>query len=162
MSELNIRRAESREDFITTLQLIEQLADFEKLTPPDNQGKERFIADGLERKPPRFEIWLAEMDYQAVGYILIFETYSTFLCRPTIYLEDLFVMPDYRRQGVGANLLDHCVSLAKSRGCGRVEWTCLDWNVKAQQVYEGIGADKMSEWLLYRLSGDSLDNYKQK
>jgi GNAT superfamily N-acetyltransferase len=154
--ELKIRRARTREDALTTLSLIEQLADFEQLSPPDADAQSRFMSDGFEREPPRFEVWLAERDGLTIGYALLFETYSSFLCRPTIYLEDLYVVPEYRGRGIGGALLDHCRSLAVERGCGRMEWTCLDWNVKAQKVYEGLGAEKMSKWLLYRLTSDKL------
>lgn len=160
MKDLLIRKASTMEDFFAALRLIEQLASFENLTPPDEAGKKRFVADGLERNPPRFEVWLADVESVPVGYILIFETYSTFLCKPTLYLEDLFVHPEHRRMGIGGKLLDHCVSLAQERGCGRMEWTCLDWNRRAQQVYEGMGAVRMSEWFLYRLSGEALSERK--
>ncbi len=158
MDELTIRRATELADYFTAFDLVRELAFFEKLTPPEEAAKGRFIADGYERNPPRFEVWLAEVSEKSVGYILIFETYSTFLCRPTLYLEDLFVLPEFRRQGIGAELLEFCVKLARERGCGRMEWTCLDWNVRAQEVYEGMGAVKMSEWMLYRLTGDTLND----
>jgi GNAT superfamily N-acetyltransferase len=152
MESFVIKKAVTREDFVVAVALVEQLAHFEKLNPPDEAAKQRFVYDGCERSPPRFEVWLAEIGTIAVGYILIFETYSTFLCKPTLYLEDIFVLPDYRHQKIGGQLLQHCLNLAKERGCGRMEWTCLDWNKKAQQVYENLGAVRMSEWYLYRLT----------
>ena len=91
-----------------------------------------------------------------IGYAFIFETYSTFLALPTLYLEDLFVLPDYRRQGVGGALLKFLIGLAQERGCGRMEWTCLAWNTNAQAVYEKLGAQAMDEWLMYRLTGAAL------
>ena len=92
-------------------------------------------------------------DTQPCGYMILVETYSSFLALPTLYLEDLFVLPERRKGGVGGALLKKVVSLAHARGCGRVEWTALDWNVNAQQVYEQrIGAKRMSEWLLYRMT----------
>ena len=89
--------------------------------------------------------------------MILVETYSSFLALPTLYLEDLFVLPERRKAGVGGSLLKKVVSLAHERGCGRVEWTALDWNVNAQQVYEQrIGAKRMSEWLLYRMTREDM------
>jgi GNAT superfamily N-acetyltransferase len=87
-----------------------------------------------------------------VGYSIFFETYSTFLANPTLYLEDIFVLPNYRNRGIGSALLQHAIQIAHERGCGRMEWTCLDWNNKAQAVYERLGARHLSEWYLYRLT----------
>lgn len=154
---ITLRRAE-RADADALLRLITALADFEKLPPPDAEARVRLIEHGFGDRP-KFEAWLA--DYEGapgpVGYAFVFETYSTFLARPTLYLEDLFVLPDYRGRGVGSALLRHCVRLAHERGCGRMEWTCLDWNTSAQAVYENLGARKMSEWYLYRLTQDALE-----
>ena len=134
--------------------LVIALADFEKLTPPDAAAQARLIEDALGTKP-RIEVWLAFVndDTEPCGYMILVETYSSFLALPTLYLEDLFVLPERRKGGVGGALLKKGVSLAHERGCGRVEWTALDWNVNAQQVYEQrIGAKRMSEWLLYRMT----------
>jgi GNAT superfamily N-acetyltransferase len=158
MNPFTIRRAE-REDADALIRLIAALADFEKLTPPDAEAQERLIADGFGERP-KFEAWLAFWDGEPepVGYAFLFETYSTFLARPTLYLEDLFVLPQYRRRGIGGALLQHCIKLAAERGCGRMEWTCLDWNTNAQQIYDGIGAKRMNEWLHYRLTRDTIDS----
>lgn len=156
-SEFTLRRAESRADAETLLGLIERLAEFEHLSPPDAAGRERFIADGFERQPPRFEAWLAQIGSEAVGYALFFETYSTFLCRPTLYLEDLFVLPEYRARGIGKALMNHCIHLARERGCGRMEWVCLDWNTRAQEFYDSLGAVRLKEWYNYRLTGEALE-----
>ncbi|BDI28514.1 N-acetyltransferase [Capsulimonas corticalis] len=146
-----IRRAE-RADADSLISLITALADFERLPPPDADARARLIDHGFGDRP-KFEAYLAEIDGAPgpVGYAFIFETYSTFLAKPTLYLEDLFVLPDHRKRGVGKALLSHCIALAHERGCGRMEWTCLDWNVNAQKVYEGLGANRMKEWYLYRL-----------
>ena len=85
------------------------------------------------------------------AYAIFFETYSSFLARPGFYLEDLFVLPEYRGSGIGSALLQLCVRLASERHCGRMEWACLDWNTKAQCVYESMGARRLSEWFVYRL-----------
>lgn len=139
------------------VRLIIALADFEKLTPPDEAGCARLLEHGFGPKP-RFETWLAivpESD-EPVGYALFFETYSTFEARPSLYLEDMFVQPKYRRLGIGTAFLNQCMRLAYERGCGRMEWTCLDWNRRAQCVYETLGAQPMKEWILYRLTRDKL------
>jgi len=143
------------DDVDTLISLITALADFEKLPPPDAAARARLIEHGFGDRP-KYEAWIAEWEGVPVGYSIMFETYSTFLARPTLYLEDVFVLPDYRRRGIGKALLHNCFRLADERGCGRMEWTCLDWNVRAQDVYEGLGARKMNEWLLYRLTRDQL------
>jgi len=134
--------------------LVIALAEFEQLAPPDEAAQARLIEDALGARP-RIEVWLAFVNEDIVpcGYMILVETYSSFLALPTLYLEDLFVLPERRMGGVGGALLKKVVSLAHERGCGRVEWTALDWNVNAQQVYEQrIGAKRMSEWLLYRMT----------
>lgn len=155
--QLTIRRA-ARADADDLIFLITSLADFEHLAPPDAEARERLIEHGFGDRP-RYEAYLAEWEgaERPVGYAFLFETYSTFLARPTLYLEDLFVLPDYRRKGIGGALLDHCIALAHERGCGRMEWTCLDWNVNAQDVYKGLGAKHMEEWLLFRMTRDVME-----
>ena len=151
--EFSFRRA-VLEDVPALAELICALAHFEKLPPPDAAAKQRLAVDGFGDKP-RFEAWLAHIPGRAepVGYALLFDTYSTFLAQTSLYLEDLFVLPEFRGRGIGTAFLQHCVTLAQERGCGRLEWTCLDWNTKAQNVYEGkMGAKRMSEWLLYRMT----------
>ncbi len=155
MNPVVIRRAE-RADAQALLALIAALADFERLPPPDAAAQARLIEDGFGDAPPRYEAWLAECEGQTVGYAFLIQTYSTFLALPTLYLEDLFVREDWRGRGIGTALLRHCVGLAHARGCGRMEWTCLDWNTRAQAVYEKMGAQRMSEWFLYRLTRDAM------
>jgi len=150
-----IIRPATVDDVDTLIGLITALADFEKLPPPDADARARLIDHGFGDRP-KYEAWIAEWEGVPVGYSIMFETYSTFLARPTLYLEDVFVLPDYRRRGIGKALLNNCFRLANERGCGRMEWTCLDWNTRAQDVYEGLGAKRMSEWLLYRLTQADL------
>ncbi len=149
---ITIRRA-TREDAPQLLRLIRALADFEKLDPPTPEAEARIVEHGFETDPPKFEVWLAFVPESAepIAYSFLFETYSSFLAKPTLYLEDLFVEESHRNRGVGRALLDHTLQLAKERSCGRVEWTALDWNVNAQRVYEDkVGAQRMKEWFLYR------------
>jgi GNAT superfamily N-acetyltransferase len=138
------------------VRLIEALAEYEHLTPPDAEARQRLAADAVAT-PPRFFALLAEMDGRAVGYAVFFETYSTFLARPTLYLEDLFVLPSLRGRGAGAALFRACAAEAVRRGCERMEWQVLAWNDLALGFYEHLGATAMHEdWLSYRLTGESL------
>lgn len=146
-----IVRAATRVDAPAILKLVVALADFEKLPPPDEAAQQRLIADAFSPRP-RVEIFLAEVEGQIAGYAFVFETYSTFLALPTLYLEDLFVLPAFRGQKVGYALFTHCAQEAEKRGCGRFEWMVLDWNTHAIQFYERLGARRMSDWLLYRIS----------
>jgi GNAT superfamily N-acetyltransferase len=152
-----IRRAEA-EDIPDVLRLICALADYEQLPPPDADAQERFRADGWNTaaRPPRFEAWLAEVETdgatQAAGYAITFETYSSFLARPTLYLEDLFVLPEFRRHGVGSALMRHLIATAQERGCGRMEWVVLDWNTSAQEFYRQFDATHLTEWYTYRIA----------
>jgi GNAT superfamily N-acetyltransferase len=140
------------------LSLIRALADFEKLDPPDEAAQQRLLADAFAERP-RFDVFLAEIENRPVGYAFIFETYSTFLARPTLYLEDLFVLPEYRQQRVGYALFRHCAAEAAHRGCGRMEWTVLDWNTNAINFYERQGANHMREWLHYRLDETGIAQF---
>ncbi|RBP46184.1 acetyltransferase (GNAT) family protein [Roseimicrobium gellanilyticum] len=154
-------RPATREDAPGLISLIIALAKFEELEPPDAEAQQRLVEHAFgERK--YFEPWLAfaEGHPEPVAYAILFTTYSTFLAKPTLYLEDLFVLPEYRKQGIGGALLRKVVELADERGCGRVEWTALDWNVNAQQVYEQkVGARRMSEWYLYRMTLKEIAKY---
>lgn len=162
MESIHIRKA-MEPDAPALLGLIVALAEFEKLDPPDDEAKARLVRDGFGSQP-RFEAWLAFVDggSDPVGYAFTFETYSSFLARPTLYLEDIFVSPEQRGKGVGTALLRHCIGLAQERGCGRVEWVCLDWNKRAQCVYEGMGARQLKEWMLFRMTGKEITEFMQR
>ncbi len=141
-----IRKSEGR----TFLRLIDALADFEKLRRPAPAARRRLLRDAFG-KNKRFDAFLAFHDRTAVGYAIVFETYSSFLARPTLYLEDIFILPEYRSHGIGGRLFRRCLSEAKKRRCGRMEWVVLDWNKGAIRFYERIRARLMKEWLLYRI-----------
>lgn len=144
------------------LELVDALADYEKLPRPDPAARERLAADALTQ-PPRFELLLAELalphtwqEREIVGYAVFFLTYSTFLARPTLYLEDLFVRPEARGRGAGVALFRACAAEAVRRGCGRMEWTVLDWNTPAIEFYRAKGARHLADWLPFRLDGEPL------
>jgi GNAT superfamily N-acetyltransferase len=156
MSNITLRRA-GRADAEAVIGLILALAEFENLPPPDDGAQARLVEHGFGDSP-QFEVLLAELDGAPgpVGYALLLRTYSTFLAQPTLYLEDVFVLPEYRRRGIGKALLREGVRTAFGRGCGRMEWTCLDWNTNAQALYERMGARRLSEWYLYRMTRDAM------
>lgn len=148
-SEVIIRKAR-KADARSLLGLIASLADFEKLKRPSATARKRLVRDafGTHR---RLEAVLAEAGGSPVGYAIIFEAYSSFLARPTLYLEDIFVLPEHRKRKIGLRLFQYCVREAKRRGCGRMEWVVLDWNVNAIRFYNNIGARRLKEWLPFRL-----------
>ncbi len=140
------------------LQLVDALATFEKLPPPDADAKTRLI-DHLFGNRPKYRLLVAEdstKEDQIVGYAAHFQAYSTFLARPTFYLEDLFVLPEYRHTGLGHRLMVSCAKTAVAEGCGRMDFLVLDWNKLALEFYEQHGVPCRREWLLHRLQGDEL------
>ena len=151
---LRIRAAETG-DVPVIADLIRQLAKFEKL---ENEVvmTDELLATGLFGARPYAEALIAEEDAKPIGFALFFHTFSTFLARPGIYLEDLFVLDEHRGHGVGRALLAHLAHLAVQRGCGRLEWAVLDWNQNAIRFYERLGARPNSEWTVYRLAGEAL------
>ncbi len=142
-------------DAETFLALIDALADYEHLERPDNAARERLLRDGFGERP-RYEAFLARIDGKAVGYAIIYETYSSFLALPTLYLEDIFVLPEARGQKAGIALFLYVADIARARGCGRMDWAVLDWNTLAQDFYDRLGAEWLKEWRLFRLTADDL------
>jgi GNAT superfamily N-acetyltransferase len=151
---LDIRPAE-RSDVAVIADLILQLARFEKLER-EVVLTEDLLTAGLFGPRPYAEAVLAEEERHPIGFALFFHTFSTFLARPGLYLEDLFVLPDHRGRGVGRALLAHLAHLAIERGCGRLEWAVLNWNQEAIRFYERVGARPNSEWTVYRVTGEAL------
>jgi GNAT superfamily N-acetyltransferase len=151
---LHIRRATPR-DTATILELIRGLAHYERLTYQVVATVGRLRRHGFGRRP-YFETLICRRDGRAVGFALYYFTYSTFLARPTLYLEDLFVLPEERRAGVGRALLRAVARVAVQRSCGRMEWAVLDWNRPAIRFYRRLGAELHREWLLTRLTGAPL------
>ena len=135
--------------------LVRELADYEKLLHECRVTPEA-IAASLFGARPQAECVIAEWQGAPVGFALFFHNYSTFLARPGLYLEDLFVRPAARGRGVGKALLQYLATLAVERGCGRFEWSVLDWNAPAIAFYESLGAKAQSEWTIYRVTGEAL------
>jgi GNAT superfamily N-acetyltransferase len=132
-----------------------QLADYEKMADEVVADKE-LLRRTLFGERKVAEIVIASFDGEPAGFALFFHNYSTFLGRPGIYLEDLFVVPDLRGRGIGRILLSYLAKLALERGCGRLEWWVLDWNEPAIRFYERLGAKSMDEWTVFRVTGDTL------
>jgi GNAT superfamily N-acetyltransferase len=143
------------EDVPVILDLIKALADYERLSD-HVVATEAGLRAQLFGDRPVAEVVLARADNTDVGFALFFHNFSTFLGRPGLYLEDLFVVPEWRGRGVGRKLLAHVAALAVERQCGRMEWSVLDWNTSAIGFYERLGATLMKDWKLCRLTGDSL------
>jgi len=143
-------RAAKREDASEVLRLIAGLARYEKLEHMA-VGTEEQLAAALFGPRPSCEALVAERDGRAVGFALFFTTFSTFLCKPGLYLEDVFVEPEHRGAGIGKALLRRLAALCIERGCGRFEWRVLDWNAPSIRFYEGLGATVMPEWHLVRM-----------
>jgi GNAT superfamily N-acetyltransferase len=137
------------QDFPAFVALLNALADYEKLPRPDDDARQRLFSDALGERP-RFSAALAWDGDRAVGYAIWFETYSSFLARPTMHLEDLFVLEECRGQGIGTSLFSFVEELGRNSGCGRMEWQVLDWNTTAQDFYRKHEATPMNEWMLFR------------
>jgi GNAT superfamily N-acetyltransferase len=142
-------------DVPVLLELIRGLAEYEKLSAEVTATNEGLHA-ALFGAHPVAEAILARLGDGAVGFAVFFHNFSTFLGRPGIYLEDLFVLPEHRGKGIGKALLLHIAALAEERGCGRFEWAVLDWNKPAIEFYKSLGARAMDEWTIYRVTGEPL------
>jgi GNAT superfamily N-acetyltransferase len=156
MSNLRIVPA-TENDAPLILALIRELADYEKLLP-EVTATEEVLRASLFGERRAAEVWLAYEDEAAVGYALFFHNFSTFLGRPGLYLEDLFVRPAWRGRGYGRALLARLAQIALERGCGRMEWSVLDWNAPAIEFYKRLGATSMDEWKTFRLTGAALSD----
>lgn len=152
---LEFRNAE-RKDTALILQFIRELADYEKML-------DEVVADAVTLEEWIFDKQKAEVIFamegeKEIGFALYFHNFSTFLGRAGIYLEDLYVKPEYRGKGYGKAILKKLASIAVERGCGRLEWWCLDWNKSSIDFYLSLGAEPMSEWTVYRIAGETLTN----
>ncbi len=142
-------------DVPTLCELIRALAEYEQLSH-EVIGNPEDLAQHLFGDRPYAEAILAKQEEKSVGFALFFHNYSTFLMRPGLYLEDLFVLPEYRGQGIGKQLLSYVAKLAVERGCGRLEWSVLDWNTPAISFYQRMGAQLKPEWRICRVTGSAI------
>ena len=148
-------RAAGREDIPQILALIRELAVYENLADVV-VATEELLSEGLFGDDAVAEAFLADVDGTTVGFALFYQTFSTFLAQPGIYLEDLFVKPAHRGRGIGRALLERVAREAHARRCGRLEWSVLDWNEPAIRFYESLGAVAMDEWTIYRLTSQDI------
>jgi len=143
------------EDVPTIASFVRELAEYERLSK-EVTLKEEDLKEHLFGERRYAEVLIAEEDGAAVGFALFMHNYSTFLARPGIYLEDLFVRPAHRGKGYGRALLQELARIALERGCGRFEWAVLDWNAPAIEFYKSLGATMMGDWTVFRVAGDAL------
>jgi GNAT superfamily N-acetyltransferase len=148
-------RAAHRGDVPTILRFIQALAEYERLSH-EVVATEESLAQTLFGPRPEAEVVLIEVEGVAAGFALFFHNYSTFLSRRGLYLEDLFVLPEFRGRGLGKALLLHLAKIAVERNCGRFEWTALEWNSPAIRFYESLGASLKADWRIFRVTGDGL------
>lgn len=156
VKDFTIRFAEEK-DTALILNFIRELADYEHMLDLV-VATEDILADNLF-KQKKAEVIIGEYQQEPVSFALFFHNFSTFLGKPGIYLEDLYVKPEMRGKGLGTAILSYLARLAKERNCGRFEWWCLDWNKPSIQFYKNIGAQPMDEWTVYRLEGEQLDKF---
>ena len=150
---MNFRFAK-REDCALILYFIKELASYEKMLD-EVVADEKTLEEWIFGKQKAEVIFVMENEKE-VGFALFFHNFSTFLGRAGIYLEDLFVLPEFRKRGYGKALLKRLAAIAVERGCGRLEWWCLDWNKPSIDFYLSLGAEPMSDWTTYRITGDTL------
>jgi GNAT superfamily N-acetyltransferase len=155
VTEIRVRVA-SEADVPLILSFIKELAEYERLSH-EVVATEDSLREWLFGERPVAEVLIGESGGDAAGFALFFHSFSTFLGKPGIYLEDLYVRPEFRGRGIGRALLIHLARLARERGYGRLEWSVLDWNKPAIGFYRGIGASPVSGWTVYRVTGKALE-----
>jgi GNAT superfamily N-acetyltransferase len=151
---LIIRFVEPR-DCAILFELVQGLAEYERLAHTVTGDAEK-LHQHLFSSPKYIEAMLAEIDGKAVGFSMFFHNYSSYLTKPGIYLEDIYVIPEYRQQGIGKALLTKVAQIAVERDCGRLEWNVLDWNVSAQKFYYRMGAEMIEDWRICRVNQENL------
>ena len=147
-------RAARREDVPLILEMIRALAEYEQLLS-EVVATESVLEEWLFDKE-KAEVLFPMLEGKEIGFALYFHNFSTFLGRAGLYLEDLYIQPAYRGRGYGRKVLQKLAQIAVERGCGRLEWWCLDWNAPSIAFYKNLGAQPMDEWTVYRLTGDTL------
>lgn len=156
---LSFRYAEKK-DCALILKFIQDLAQYEKMLEEVVATQELLEEWIFDKK--KAEVIFAVVNGKEVGFALFFHNFSTFLGRSGIYLEDLFVQPEYRKNGYGKAILSRLAQIAVERGCGRLEWSCLDWNQPSIDFYLSLGAKPMDDWTTYRITGSTLQNMAKK
>ena len=150
MTKTKIRKAK-KSDFKSVLGLINELAKFEKMPPPDKSAVKRLKDDAFGKKP-MFNILVAENETGIAGYAFYFFTYSSFRAKKTLYLEDIFITENMRRSGIGKLFFKELLKISEKEKCGRMEWCVLDWNTNAINFYNNHGAEPLKEWIYYRMN----------
>lgn len=140
----------SGKNFRHFIYLIKKLADYEKLEPPNKNAIKRLREDGL-LKNPKFQAYIGKYNGKHVAYVIFYMNYSSLLAMPTLFLEDIFVLEEYREKGIGQKMFDFCVKESKARKCGRMDLCVLNWNIPAIKFYEKNGLERM-DWAFYRLN----------
>ena len=158
-TDINFRYAE-RKDVALILQFIKELAEYEHMSDEVVANEELLEQWIFDKK--KAEVIFALEGQKEVGFALFFHNFSTFLGRAGLYLEDLFVRPEYRGRGYGKGILKKLASIAIERGCGRLEWCCLDWNQPSIDFYLSLGAQPLSDWTIYRIAGEKLLDFAKK
>jgi GNAT superfamily N-acetyltransferase len=153
-------RAANPADVPLILSLINELAEYEKLRH-ESVATDASIHRALFGPKPHAEAVIARFDGEIAGFALFFHNFSTFLGKPGLYLEDLFVRPEYRGRSIGKSLLSHLAALAVQRDCGRFQWQVLDWNKPSREFYESLGAQADPTWITYRMTGEALQRLAQ-
>jgi GNAT superfamily N-acetyltransferase len=147
---IKIRKA-LKKDSSEVIRLIKELADFEKLEPPVKTATQNLIKDIYSKSSP-IKVLVAEYNKQLIGYAFYFFTYSTFLAKKTLYLEDIYISNEYRSKGIGKIFFNELLNIAKKNKCGRMEWHVLDWNENAIKFYKNLGAKELKEWKYFRMN----------
>lgn len=153
-SKMKLRKAE-RNDIGWILKCIKGLADYENMSD-DVVATEELLEEWIFDKK-KAEVLIPEVDGEKIGFMLYFYNFSTFQGRAGIYLEDLFIFPEFRNKGYGREALKQLAKIAVEEGCGRLDWICLDWNKPAIEFYESMNAEALPEWVIYRLEGKTLE-----
>ena len=155
MSENFTIRFAEKEDVGVILDCIKGLAEYEKMLDQVTATEEILRLWLFEKKSA--EVLIGELDGKAIGFALFFHNFSTFLGKAGLYLEDIFIFPEYRNRGYGKKFFSKLAQIAKERGCGRMEWSCLDWNEPSIEFYKSLGAVSMDGWTTYRLTEDKIE-----